>query len=430
MVGKLGRAWVVAVSMGYGHQRTAYPLDFLSPGGFINANDYDGIPARDKNIWESSRKFYEFISNFKRLPLLGPAGFYLFDRFQKILKFYPKRDLSEPTFSLKQIYNLIKSGWGKHLIEKLSEKPLPLVATFFTPAFMAEYFNYPGDIYCITADADVARAWAPLNPAKSRIKYFATTERVAERLRLYGVKKENIYLTGYPLPKENVGSEKFEIAKSDLGTRLLNLDPKHKYCLDHHPLIEKYIGGLPKKSSRPLTLMFSVGGAGAQKEIGFKIMKSLKFQLKTNVFRLFLAAGAKRHVKDYFLAQIKKSGLEKNLGGSVEIIWGESVNDYFKKFNEALRVTDILWTKPSELSFYCALGLPIIIAPPIGSQEDSNREWLLSLGSGIDQEDPAYVNEWLSDFLESGRFAEAALEGFIEAEKLGIFNIERIISGR
>ena len=388
------RAWVVAVSMGYGHQRTACPLDYLSPGcGFINANDYDGIPAKDKNVWESSRRFYEFISNLKRLPLLGSASFYFFDRLQKILKFYPKRDLSEPTIPLKQIYKLIEGGWGKHLIEKLSEKPLPLVTTFFTPAFMAEHFNYPERIYCITADADIARPWAPLHPAKSRIKYFATTERVAERLRLYGVRRENIYLTGYPLPKENIGSKKLEIAKADLGARLLNLDPRGKYRRDHSPLIEKYVGKLPKKSGRPLTLMFSVGGAGAQKEIGLKIMKSLKFQLKTGVLRLFLGAGAKRNVKDYFLEKIKECGLEKNLGGSVEIIWGEGVGDYLKKFNQALRATDILWTKPSELSFYCALGLPIIIAPPIGSQEDFNRAWLLSLGSGIDQEDPDYVGE-------------------------------------
>ena len=69
---------------------------------------------------------------------------------------------------------------------------------------MAEFFEYPGKIFCVICDTDIARAWAPLEPKKSKIKYFAPTERVVERLKLYGVKPENIFLTGYPLPLENV----------------------------------------------------------------------------------------------------------------------------------------------------------------------------------------------------------------------------------
>lgn len=67
-----GRAWIVSVSMGYGHQRTAYPLkDLAQEGKIINANDYPGIPESDRKIWEASRGFYEFVSNFERLPLIG-----------------------------------------------------------------------------------------------------------------------------------------------------------------------------------------------------------------------------------------------------------------------------------------------------------------------------------------------------------------------
>lgn len=99
-----------------------------------------------------------------------------------------------------------------------------MVATFFTPAFMAEFFEYPGDIFCIVTDTDAARIWAPLEPSRSRIKYLAPTARVAERLELYGVKKENIILTGFPLPMEN--GENHETIKEDLRTRILNLPRK------------------------------------------------------------------------------------------------------------------------------------------------------------------------------------------------------------
>ena len=176
------KAWVISVNMGYGHQRTAYPLrDLAFKGEIINANDYQGIPEKDRKIWEGTRRFYEFISNFSRIPLVGKTAFSIYDKFQKILGFYPKRDLSKPNFNLKQIYFFFKKDWGKDLIEKLKITPLPLITTFFPPAFMAEFFNYPGDIFCVVCDADISRTWAPLNPKESKIKYFAPTERVVER---------------------------------------------------------------------------------------------------------------------------------------------------------------------------------------------------------------------------------------------------------
>jgi len=57
------KVWLISVNMGYGHQRTAYALKDLAVGDKnINANDYEGIPANDKNTWELTRKAYDFIS--------------------------------------------------------------------------------------------------------------------------------------------------------------------------------------------------------------------------------------------------------------------------------------------------------------------------------------------------------------------------------
>ena len=94
-----------------------------------------------------------------------------------------------------------------------------------------------------------------------------------------------------------------------------------------------------------------------------------------------------------------------------------------------MRTTDILWTKPSELSFYAGLGLPIIITEPLGSQEVFNSKWLKGIGAALNQENLTYANEWLFDWLNSGWLAEAAMQGFFEAPKYGTFNIEKIISG-
>ena len=426
------KAWIISVNMGYGHQRTSYPLRSLSPENkVIQANDYEGIIKKDRETWEAIRKAYEFISSFKRIPLIGDFVFYLMDRFQRIFAFYPKRNLSKKNIQLKQTYATIKSGWGKDLVEKLKIKNeklkinLPLISTFFTPAYMAEYFDYPGDIFCIVCDADISRTWAPFNPEKSKIKYFAPTERVAERLKLYGVKENNIFLTGYPLPLENIGGENMEILKDDLKYRIFNLDPNKKFFKKYKTLIETELGKLPEKSDHPLTIFFSVGGAGAQKEIGIKILKNLREKIQKGEIKIILSAGIKKNIKDYFEKEINKEML---FSSNIEILYKEKIEDYFEEFNKKLRKTDILWTKPSELSFYSALGLPIIVAPPIGSQEDFNKRWLLKSGFGLFQEDVSHTEQWLFDWLNKGYLAEASFQGFIEGEKLGTIKIKEIIS--
>ncbi|MEI7424723.1 MAG: hypothetical protein WCK10_01230 [Candidatus Staskawiczbacteria bacterium] len=422
---KRQKAWVIAADMGYGHQRTAYPLRDIALGNkVLNANSYGGIPKKDKQFWQQTRYLYEFISRFKKVPILGNFSFYILDRFQRILSYYPKRDLSGPNFSLTQSLYFIKKGWGKDLIERLKIDPLPLVSTFFTPAIMAEELNYPNQVYCVVCDADVNRAWATVEPKKSRIKYFAPCTWVRDRLKLYGVKPENILFTGYPLPKENIG-EKMEILKEDMRHRLINLDTQKKYRKIYNPLVKEILGKLPEKSNHPLTIMFSIGGAGAQKEIALSAINSLKEKIKDKKLRFIIAVGVREELRNYYAKNI--SGLK--LDGWVHILSGLTMEEYFNNFNEALRETDILWTKPSELSFYAGLGIPIIIAPTIGSQEDFNKRWLLHVGAGTPQENPNYADQWIYDLLDAGDLAEIAMQGFVEIEKMGTYNIEKIING-
>jgi len=426
------KAWIVTVDMGYGHQRAAYPLRHLAYHGIINANRYPFMPAKDKRIWQQQREFYEAVSKFKNFPVIGELVWKIFDYFQKIPKFYPRRDLSDPTLQLKGTINLIKNGWGKHLIEKIStNKKIPLITPFFIPAVMAEMHGFPGEIYCLLCDADVSRSWAAaIEPKTSRIKYLAPCQRVFDRLKLYGVPEERIFLTGFPLPQENLGSSDFGTAKLDLRHRLVNLDPNRKFISNFKDTLEATLNmrSFPKTTNHPLTISFAVGGAAAQKDLGVKIIQGLKAHIKRKKIRVFLIAGVHRQVKQYFEQKIVALGLKKNLGQEIRILYEPDKQMYIKKFNQWLRQTDILWTKPSELSFYCALGLPIIIADPIGSQEEFNQNFLVDIGAGIVQDDIRYVDEWLFDWLKNGRLAEAAAKGFLEAPKMGVYNIEKVIS--
>lgn len=429
------RAWVVAVDMGYGHERAAYALrDLAGPQGYLIANNYPGIPREDKRMWHEGKSVYETISRLKPLPVIGPYVFEVLDSLQRIPQFYPRRDLSAPSLQVRQTYTLIeKRGLGRDLVEKLREHPdRPLVSTFFLPAFAAEIYDYPNDIYVVVCDADMSRAWVAKDPKKSRIKYFASNGRVVERLKLYGVPEKHIFLTGFPMPKELIGGPSSSIIKRDLGNRLCNLDPSGAFRLRYAETLDLFLGKTycPAKADHPLTITFCVGGAGAQKQLGINICKSLRRRLKHHEVQINLVAGVRPEVARFFKDEVKALGLGKELGKSVKVLLADDRPSYFREFTQLLRTTDLLWTKPSELSFYTGLGIPVIMAPSVGSQEDFNRLWLQQVGGGVSQNDERFTDEWLFDWLQSGGLARMAWNGFIEAPTHGTYRIEDVIFKR
>lgn len=423
--------------MGYGHERAAYALKNIAQGGdYIIANSYKGIPKEERKSWQESRKLYEAVSRLKPIPIIGDIAFGIMDKIQEIPPFYPRRDLSEPSLQLKGTFRFIeKNKIGKNLIDKLSvpDEHIPLVSTFFIPSFAAELYDYPGEIYCVICDADFSRAWVTPDAKQSRIKYFAPCGRVAERLKLYGVREENIFLTGFPIPKELVGGPRSEIVKKDMLDRFCNLDPNGVFRSRYSKILRSHFGtSLTSctKVKRPLSLTFAVGGAGAQRRLGIEIIKSLKQKIKRHQIHITLVAGTRKGLAQFFINELHKLGLKRNHGRGIDILVEKSRPEYFKKFTQLLRTTDILWTKPSELSFYTGAGLPIIMAPVIGSQEEFNRLWLQQIGGGIDQLDPQYTNEWLFDWVNSGALARMAWNGYIEAPTHGAHRIEQIITGK
>ena len=416
--------------MGYGHERAAFGLEDLAYGDIITANAYQGIPKKEKLAWTRLRHLYESVSRMRSIPVIGQTLFDAMDYFQRIPDFYPRRDLTKPNLQLIEIYHLIEQGLGRHLIEKLSKSTRPLIATFFTAAFAAEIHGYPGDIYCVCCDADVSRTWAPLDAKKSRIKYFAPNGRVVERLMLYGVREENIFLTGFPLPKDNIGGPTAEIVKHDLSSRICQLDPNAIFTAKYTDTIGAELGKnwCDIKPDHPLTITFCVGGAGAQKQLGVDILTSLRKDLLAKRLRLNLEAGTRADIAEFYIGHIRNLGLHRVMDKWINVHHYRERPDYFRSFSRTLRTTDVLWTKPSELSFYTGLGLPIIMAPPIGSQEVFNQKWLQTVNGGIPQNDPKYTNEWLFDWISSGGLARFAWNGYIEAPTHGAYRIESIIT--
>lgn len=419
------KAWVVTVDMGLGHQRATYPLAALAEGGILTVGSAQSGTQKEARLWNRVRHTYELISRCKALPLIGTPLFDLMDTLLRIPPYYPVRDLSKPTFQVRLLSSLIDKGLCRSMLEKIKNKPLPLITSYLAPAIAADRAGY-SPIYCIICDAEIARAWVSHDPRQSRIHYLAPCERTVMRLKSYGVPEERITLTGFPLPLEVLGNRDLDVLKSDLIRRLSHLDPADTFWPLHGRNIAHFLGR-GKGSTREkqaLTITYAVGGAGAQQEIGQKIAWSLRDRLQQGTVRLNLVAGVREEIRAFF-EEYKADLLPGNR--NLQVVYGSTKMEYFRRFSSILRTTDVLWTKPSELSFYCGLGIPIILSPPIGSQEVFNRKWLLEIQAGVPQEDPEYTDQWLFDLLSGGRLAETAWNGFLNARKDGTYTIREIL---
>jgi hypothetical protein len=419
------KAWVISADMGYGHQRAVFPLKEIAEQGIISVGDNDSTPESEKKLWSRVLGAYELLSRARSIPLIGKTLFNILDTFMHIPSFYPMRNLSSTTFQVNLLDRSIKNGLCGGILEKVKTKHLPFITSFYAPAIAADLNGYD-KIYSIICDADMNRVWVAKDPWDSRIEYFAPCGKAAQRLRAYGVPDDRIYLTGFPLSVELLGGKDLHLLKSDLAQRLFYLDPYGKFWQRHSKNVEHFLGeeNCVFKKERKLTITFAVGGAGAQKEIGRKLAISLKDKILNGELKLNLIAGTKEMVYDYFLDLQKEffDGCE-----NLTITYTPNLQEYFVRFNELMRVTDILWTKPSELSFYTGLGIPIIMAPAIGSQELFNKRWLLEVQAGFKQLKPEYTDQWLFDMINKGRLADAAWSGFLKVRKLGTYKIIEIL---
>lgn len=422
------KAWIVTVDMGYGHQRAAYPLKDIAYDRIINANSYKSVQDNDQKIWERSRKFYEWVSRMNEFPFIGKFLFRLFNKIQSIAPYYPLVPSERPNFPAIYIDKQIRKGFMSGLMHYIKGKKIPFITTFYAPAIAANYYKIP-NAYCVVTDVDISRVWVPADTKNIHISYFVATKHTYNRMLSYGVPPSKIYLTGFPLPKECIGGLKSPITRKALSERLINLDPNKVFLTPNKQSLMKVLGKSFKfgKKAKPITITYMVGGAGAQSGIAIQLLESLKAKLLLNEVKLCLVAGTHLNLKKEFEEKIAELGLGEQLGKNLSVLFDITKKDYFSKLNYQLNQTDILWTKPSEMCFYCALGLPIIISSPLGSQENFNKEWLHDIGAGVDQLDAKYAAQWLDDLISNGVLARKAWFGFVNAPRLGTYNIEKIV---
>jgi hypothetical protein len=431
------KAWVVTALMGLGHLRAAYPLRDLTHEGLIVYGSRPTTSPPEYRRWRRLRRLYYASSRAGALPLVGKVVVNILLALERIPSYYPKADQSKPSQAVKYLDRLIrKRGLCRNLEERIASAPYPVLHTFYATAIALDALEEPEngsrrDHYLLICDADFNRIWVPEEPGNSRIKYLAPCTQVRRRLLAYGVPDGSILMTGFPLPKENIGSETgLEVLKEDLFARLLRLDPSRKFFSYHQRSVLGWLGreSVPPSPERHFNVMFAIGGAGSQAEMVRKILLSLKDRVRAGDVQLTFSCGIQKRVFEQVIKYVNEADLRGELNRGIHIIYDQDVFHYLERFNSSLRRIDVLWTKPSELVFYCGLGLPILMSDPVGAHEELNKRWLREIHAGITPPGPIEAcGEWLFDLRESGRLAEAAWDGFLKARKLGAYKIERLI---
>jgi hypothetical protein len=423
----LARVKVVAVDMGYGHNRAAEALATVLSKEVWQADVAPIAGADERRSWSRTRAFYEGMSRASQFGGLARPFRRLLDNVTSIPHLHPHRDLSGPTLGSRGLMWLIERGLGRGMLEALRADPGPLLTTFYAPALIADHAGVRPS-YCVVTDADINRVWAPSNPARSEVIYFAPSQRAQLRLRAYGVRPDKIHLTGFPLPPELLGGPDLTVLRQNLAARLVRLDPSGVFRDSYRDELDHFLGPLPTPSHLAPLVTFVIGGAGSQGHVAKMLLTSFRRDIAAGKIRLALAAGTHAHLGDQFREWTRELGLESHLGHGVQILFTPDMWEYFRLFNKLLAETDILFTKPSEMTFFAALGLPLVFSWPVGVHERYNRRWAIEGGAGLKQRDLRFTSDWIDEWLEDGTLAGAAWSGFMRLPKFGLYRILEIVA--
>ena len=369
--------------MGYGHLRAAWPLaeQLGVPVSRADLAPYAG--ASERIAWKTIKRLYERLSRMSQNRVPGHPFLLLLDRLTAINALTPSGGARRPDRAVRLLAGLIGIGFGETMSGALDRTGASLLTTFYAPALAADRQS-SSKIFCVVTDSDIHRVWAPANGTESRIHYLVPTPATANRLVSYGVQKNRIECTGFPLPP--------------------------RLTANAVKALDRRLGGLDGGRAAPPRITLAIGGAGAQAGRARELLYELGEHLRAGELRLALVAGLRHR-----LARRFRRWIEAELGSScdaVEVLEAEDFGALYSRFNELLERTDVLWTKPSELSFYAALGLPMILDDPVGAHEHANAHWLLEAGAALNRPASGEAGSEISSWLADGTLARCARRGY------------------
>jgi len=417
--------------MGYGHLRAAHALAAALGTEVVRADrgPYAGPLAR--TLWSLARRLYEGISRGTQHRVVGPVLRAILER---ITRLGPPRGAPDPTLPTIEAYlldRLIRRGVGRGVVEAARRDDRALVTTYFVPALAAQHEGYQLT-YCLVTDTDASRAWVPKSSAATRVTFLTPSAQASARLSSYGVPVDRIAETGFPLPPELLGGPGLPTLRRHLAARLGRLDPHGSFRATHGAEVEEHLSiPVPPPDGRAPLLTYAVGGAGAQAELARRILLDLAPAIVHGRLRVALVAGTHTALAERFARWAEAATLGPALeDGRITIVGEPDLAASFDRVHALLGESDVLWTKPSEMTFFAALGLPLLLTPPVGAQERANRRWALDLGVALPRAAAEGTAGLLAQLLDRGALAAAAWAGFRKIPADGVYRIRALVSDR
>jgi hypothetical protein len=386
---------VAAVSMGYGHLRAAMALADDWKTDLVEADRPPVTNAIERLVWGAARRGYYSLSRLAQNGARHRVFAAMLDRLTAITH-GPGASSGRPPQPIRFLDTLIGCGLGRGLGRRADAESRPVISTFYATALVAERHSAV-PVACVVTDSHIHRVWAPRHPASSRIHFLVPEKGTVECLIGYGVRRDRVRVTGFPLPSSLVGPPGSAILKHNLDRRLNRLRDRQTDVGVHH--------------DGAIRITLAVGGAGAQADHVRDVVHELRPDLAGGRVRLTLVAGTHRWVARRFhrwVDQAIASGVPEH---AIDVLFHDDFASYYHLFNARLADTDLLWTKPSELVFYGALGLPLVLEDPVGDHERHNRDLVVSAGVGVDRPPSGEIASWIRHKLADGWFPLAATRG-------------------
>jgi hypothetical protein len=398
---------VAAVHMGYGHMRAADALATAAGTPIAEVDRPPHATEAEVKSWERLRVLYEALSRGTERRIVGP----LLDRVMYGITKIPRMDRAGrqagATRAVRYLSRMARDGLCERFTRGLKESGAGLLTTFYAPAILADAAGV-GPAACVVTDADVNRVWVAEDPASSRVLYLAPAHRSVRRLRAYGVPKDRIVQTGFPLPPGLASPAALE---RNLARRLARLDPKGAFLRTAPEAARTTAAGAdPAVREQPPLVTFAIGGAGAQRKAALEVLRALAPRVRAGRVRLCLVAGTRRDARDAFTAAAQELRLPLGDGpaSALSLLYEDAFPAYVRRFDATIAETDVLFTKPSELVFFAALGLPLALTRPIGAQEVANRRWVHRRRSAVDAPSASATAAWLEESTANGELASLA----------------------
>lgn len=420
---------LTAVSMGYGHLRPAAALSEELGTPMRRADASPLADARDRDTLGRMNEVMGWLSRGAELPFVGDLSRRLLDEITAIPRLRARGRLAAPNSAARHLRGLIDRGFGRDLVAHLARTGERLLSTFYAQALIADAAGL-SDVTCVVTDAEVNRVWVAHDPGRSRVRYCVPLRRTARRMLSYGVAPERLHVTGFPLPPRLLGGRDLPTLRRDLGARLHRLDPsgafRREAPADARAVLDAAHG---PDAVAPLRVAFAVGGAGAQAGLAIRLLRALRTPLERGEVHLTIVAGTRRKTAARLHEAIAAHAPAAARAGGVAVLYDPTFEGYLRRFEACLAATDVLFTKPSEMTFFGALGLPLALTTPLGFHEGINGRLARRKGFGLDAPHAHDAARWLLDRRADGSLARAAWAGYARMPKHGTYLVADLVRG-